>query len=147
MRSYNEVHGAIKDLRESKSKRYGSLEHPLKQINAAASVAGIDASQLVLARIFDKVNRLSIMIQAGEKSADKESLIDSAEDLANYAIFMVLALEQESELPIVEQMKGVMKDIRESRKPFSYCDSKTQFRECWLAAGHRGSHQYRPTKV
>tara|TARA_R110002020_G_scaffold414739_6_gene624194 strand:- start:2041 stop:2352 length:312 start_codon:yes stop_codon:yes gene_type:complete len=51
----------------------------------------------VAVRIGDKVHRLTNIMKSGKVHVKDESLLDTVEDLINYAIFLRILLTQESE--------------------------------------------------
>lgn len=90
---YTKIIAEAVDLHLRKAKDYGTNEDPYANIRAATA-AGVQPWVGVLIRMNDKMIRLMSIAKKGY--AANESARDSGLDLINYAAFMVMLLDEQS---------------------------------------------------
>ncbi len=81
-----------------KNADYGAEGDAFKNFSAGAFF-GVDPKTGVLTRMIDKLMRVSNLLKRQGKVAD-ESIIDTLSDLANYAIFMRIMIEEDMKGPL-----------------------------------------------
>ena len=94
--SYDEVHSRIKALFKAKNADYtgGDVDDELINFVNSSKMAGVTLPQGLFVRLLDKVSRISTYFRNGEYTLQEEKVTTEAEDLANYAIFLAMALSR-----------------------------------------------------
>ncbi len=79
------------NLHMAKRKDYTGGGHPLANyINSAKSI-GVDANDIMFARAYEKMHRISALRRSG-KAPENESIVDSLYDVANLSLLQVMRL-------------------------------------------------------
>lgn len=98
MRSFEEISNDCITLINKKQSKYVRGENPHQAFQEAALAGGISEVNLILARISDKSQRIRNMYAEGHLGTafDGASILEEAEDMINYGLFLVQILELES---------------------------------------------------
>ena len=84
----------MKDIHLRKNAGYGGADDPWKNFRMATSF-GVPASTGCLIRMSDKFARVQSLLQNPANDKVGESIKDTLEDLANYAVIAICLMEEE----------------------------------------------------
>lgn len=83
-------------LMDRKNQDYAKSDDPISNYRAAASIAGTLPSQYILARMAEKLARLSNILTNGGPAVEGEGFLDSCIDLINFPVLIAYAAEEEA---------------------------------------------------
>ena len=123
---YEEVHTEIAELFQKKNRAYigEDQKDQLRNFREASKKLNVSLSKILLSKILEKTNRICSQLREGKDGGD-EKIFSDAEDLANYSIFLAMALHEESgvavqiKLPDINMFK-TWTEAPYDNNPFSY---------------------------
>ena len=89
---FHKVLDNLRAIHEQKSSDYGDTNDPLANVRRGAELIGVEHWKGCLVRIADKLQRIKKYCNGGELT--NESLVDSLDDLASYAVIMRAMYEE-----------------------------------------------------
>lgn len=89
---FHKVLDNLRTIHEQKSSDYGDANDPLANVRRGAELIGVEAWKGCLVRIADKLQRIKKHCNGGELT--NESVVDSLDDLASYAVIMRAMYEE-----------------------------------------------------
>lgn len=112
--------GVIKTL-SAKGKDYATNNDPFKNMRMSDQILGISIEQSIMARMLEKLTRVSNLMQKESSSVTNESISDTVEDLIGYAALLHTKLVYDNPMttvayPAVEFTKKSLtyKDVEEN---------------------------------
>lgn len=91
---FHAVLDRLREVHERKSADYGDKDDPLANVRRGAELIGVEHWKGCLVRIADKLQRIKNFC-AGEQLKN-ESVVDSLDDLASYAVIMRALYEEQN---------------------------------------------------
>ena len=94
LKRIEELHNECVEIVKIKNKDYSTADDPFRNFKAP-TLFGITVEKAILVRMADKISRTSVLLDKKAHVKD-ESLTDSLQDLANYALILATWLESKN---------------------------------------------------
>jgi len=103
------------ELSRKKNSDYTQGDDPFGNF-IAVEILGIKTEHGFLTRMMDKMKRISTFVNAGELQVKEESVTDTLQDLANYAILFAGYLQSKKIKAEVRRQTEFLRDYENSRR-------------------------------
>jgi hypothetical protein len=106
--STKELFNKCLETLRKKNADYSGDSDSMKNFKVSAEIVNIKMSQGILTRLTDKVSRIGNLLSKDSREVNDETVLDTIEDLINYAAILHYAVESESLGDVVHLAEGAV---------------------------------------